>query len=64
MQREGSEEIQLDLIRDYRTNVDLYPSFQAYFREHQPAFLAVWGKNDGALLPAGAEAYARDQSEA
>ncbi|MBE5102335.1 alpha/beta fold hydrolase [Priestia aryabhattai] len=55
-----AEEIQLDLIRDYRTNVDLYPDFQAYFRKYQPQFLAVWGKNDPFFLPAGAEAYKRD----
>jgi len=55
-----AQEIQLDLILDYRTNVKLYPEFQAYFRQHQPPLLAVWGKNDPAFLPAGAEAYKRD----
>jgi pimeloyl-ACP methyl ester carboxylesterase len=60
MSRPEAEEIQLDLIGDYRTNVDLYPDFQAYFRKYQPHFLAVWGKNDPAFLPAGAEAYKRD----
>lgn len=60
MSRPEAEEIQLDLIGDYRTNVDLYPDFQAYFRKYQPRFLAVWGKNDPAFLPAGAEAYKRD----
>ena len=38
----------------------LYPSFQAYLREHQPRFLAIWGRNDPFFLPAGAEAYRRD----
>jgi len=60
MSRPEAEEIQLDLIGDYKTNVDLYPDFQAYFRKYQPKFLAVWGKNDPAFLPAGAEAYKRD----
>ncbi len=60
MSRPDAEEIQLDLIRDYRTNVELYPMFQAYFREHQPPLLAVWGRHDPAFLPAGAEAYKRD----
>ncbi len=41
MGREGAEEIQLDLILDYRSNVALYPAFQSYFREHRPPFLAV-----------------------
>jgi pimeloyl-ACP methyl ester carboxylesterase len=60
MARPGAEEIQLDLIRDYRNNVALYPSFQSYFREHQPPFLAAWGRHDPAFIPAGAEAYKRD----
>jgi pimeloyl-ACP methyl ester carboxylesterase len=60
MARPGADEIQLDLILDYRRNVALYPSFQAYFREKQPPFLAAWGKNDPAFIPAGAHAYRRD----
>jgi pimeloyl-ACP methyl ester carboxylesterase len=58
--RPGMDEIQLDLILDYRSNVALYPKFQAYFRDHQPKLLAVWGKNDPHFLPVGAEAYRRD----
>jgi pimeloyl-ACP methyl ester carboxylesterase len=64
MARLGAEEIQLDLILDYRSNVALYPSFQGYFREKQPPFLAAWGKNDPAFLPAGANAYRRDLPKA
>lgn len=60
MARPDAEEIQLDLIYDYRSNVERYPAFQSYFREHQPPFLAVWGRHDPAFLPAGAEAYKRD----
>ncbi|CUX70932.1 MULTISPECIES: alpha/beta fold hydrolase [Agrobacterium] len=60
MSRPGAEDIQLDLILDYRTNIDRYGEFQAYFRDHQPPFLAVWGRHDPAFLPAGAEAYKRD----
>lgn len=64
MARPGAEEIQLDLILDYRRNVALYPSFQSYFREHRPPFLAVWGRHDPAFLPAGAVAYQRDLPDA
>lgn len=64
MARPGAEEIQLDLIRDYRTNVGLYPDFQAYFRAHRPPLLATWGRHDPAFIPAGAEAYKRDLPEA
>ncbi len=60
MHRPEAQEIQLDLILSYRTNVALYPAFQAYFREHRPPLLAVWGKNDPFFLPPGAEAYRRD----
>jgi pimeloyl-ACP methyl ester carboxylesterase len=60
MGRPGADEIQLDLVLDYRSNVALYPSFQTYFRERQPPFLAAWGKNDPAFIPAGAHAYRRD----
>jgi pimeloyl-ACP methyl ester carboxylesterase len=58
--RKGADEIQLDLFLDYQSNVALYPTFQAYFRKHQPRFLAVWGKNDPFFLPPGAEAFKRD----
>ena len=64
MGRPGAEEIQLDLILDYRSNVALYPAFQAYFREHRPPLLAVWGRHDPAFLPAGALAYRRDLPDA
>lgn len=64
MHRPGAREIQLDLILSYRTNVALYPQFQAYFREHRPPLLAVWGQNDPFFLPPGAEAYRRDLPEA
>jgi pimeloyl-ACP methyl ester carboxylesterase len=60
MARPGAEEIQLDLIGDYKSNVALYPEFQAYFRQYQPPLLAIWGKHDPAFVPAGAQAYARD----
>lgn len=46
LQRPGQQKIQLDLFRDYATNVELYPKFQEYFRTSQIPLLAVWGKND------------------
>ena len=58
--RPNAETVQLDLFGDYQSNVALYPTFQAYFREHQPPFLAVWGQNDPFFLPPGAEAFKRD----
>jgi pimeloyl-ACP methyl ester carboxylesterase len=58
--RPGADEVQLDLLGDYQSNVALYPTFQQYFRTHQPPFLAVWGQHDPFFLPAGAEAFKRD----
>jgi pimeloyl-ACP methyl ester carboxylesterase len=62
--RLGADEVQLDLFGDYKSNVALYPAFQAYFRTHKPPFLAVWGRNDPFFLPAGAEAFTRDMPDA
>ena len=64
MARPGIDDIQLDLILDYRSNVALYPQFQSYLRAHQPKLLAAWGRNDAHFLPAGAQAYARDLPDA
>ena len=58
--RPGAHEIQLDLFGDYKSNVALYPEFQAYFRKHKPRLLAIWGRNDPFFLPPGAEAFKRD----
>jgi pimeloyl-ACP methyl ester carboxylesterase len=62
--RSGATDLQLDLFGDYKSNVALYPTFQAYFRAHKPPFLAVWGRNDPFFLPAGAEAFKRDIPDA
>lgn len=62
--RAGADEIQLDLLGDYKSNVALYPTFQDYFRTHKPRLLAAWGKNDPFFLPAGAKAFRRDIPEA
>ncbi|UGX97969.1 alpha/beta hydrolase [Bradyrhizobium barranii subsp. barranii] len=58
--RPGNDEIQLDLLLDYRSNVALYDTIQAYLRQHQPPLLVVWGKNDPFFIPPGAEAFKRD----
>ncbi len=60
LDRPGNREIQLDLFYDYRTNIPLYPAFQAFFRKYQPPTLIVWGKNDVIFPPEGAAPYPRD----
>lgn len=64
MARPENDEIQLDLLLDYASNVELYPEFQSYFRTHRPPLLAVWGKHDPFFLPPGAEAFTRDVPDA
>lgn len=60
LDREGNNEIQLDLFLSYGSNPPLYPKWQEYFRKHQPPMLIVWGKNDQIFPAAGAEPYRRD----
>jgi pimeloyl-ACP methyl ester carboxylesterase len=60
LDRPGNAEIQLDLFYSYRTNVPLYPEFQAFFRQYQPPTLIVWGKNDFIFPPERAAPYPRD----
>ncbi len=58
--RPGNDELQLDLLMDYGSNVVLYPKVQQYLRTAKPPVLAVWGRNDQTFVPAGAEAFRRD----
>jgi pimeloyl-ACP methyl ester carboxylesterase len=64
LDRPGNREVQLALFRDYPRNIDEYGKFQAYFREHQPPMLAVWGEHDDIFGPDGARAFRRDLPEA
>ena len=60
MDRPGNADIQLNIFYDYRTNLDVYPAFQEWFRKSQVPVLAVWGKHDQIFIPPGAEAFKRD----
>ena len=62
--RPGNADIQLDLFLDYANNVKLYPRFQEYFRTAQPRLLAIWGQHDPYFIPAGAQAFRRDNPKA
>jgi len=64
LDRPGNDSIQLELLFDYQHNVELYPHWQTYLREHQPPALIVWGENDPFFLPAGARAYLQDLKNA
>jgi pimeloyl-ACP methyl ester carboxylesterase len=60
LDRDGNQEIQLEMFYSYGTNPPLYPEWQAYLRKHQPPTLIVWGKNDEIFPAAGAHPYKRD----
>ena len=61
--RPGNKAIQLQLFYDYGSNPPLYPAWQAYFREHQPPTLVVWGQNDHIFPAKGAHPYKFDRFE-
>jgi pimeloyl-ACP methyl ester carboxylesterase len=60
LDRQGNDEIQLDLFLSYGSNQPLYAQWQEYFRKYQPPTLVVWGANDQIFPAAGAEPYKRD----
>ena len=64
LDRPGNDEIQLQLFRDYKTNLDVYPSAQECFRQTKVPLLAVWGANDPIFGPDGARAFQRDLPDA
>ena len=64
MQRPNAKRVQLDLFYDYRTNVELYPKWQAFLRDRQPRTIIFWGQHDIFFTPEGGEAYLIDLPDA
>jgi pimeloyl-ACP methyl ester carboxylesterase len=64
LSRPGNVEYQLDLFGDYRSNVELYPRFQQFFRDYRPPTLVAWGRYDPFFTTAGATAFQRDIPDA
>lgn len=64
LSKPGQREIQTALLYDYRTNVESYPEWQAWLRQHRPPTLVVWGRNDPSFTAPGAEAFKRDLPDA
>jgi pimeloyl-ACP methyl ester carboxylesterase len=60
LSRPGNKEVMADLLYDYRTNLERYPEWHAYFRRHQPPALIVWGRNDVIFPESGAYPYRND----
>ena len=62
--RPNAKRVQLDLLYDYRTNVEFYPKWQAFLRRRQPKTIIFWGQEDIFFTAAGGEAYLRDLPKA
>jgi pimeloyl-ACP methyl ester carboxylesterase len=52
--------IALALMEGLKENLQWFPKYQAYLREHQPPTLIVWGPQDGYMPEGAAKAYLRD----
>jgi pimeloyl-ACP methyl ester carboxylesterase len=64
LERRGARRFRMDLFHDDRTNVELYPQWQAFLRERRPETLILRGENDIIFTPEGGRAYLRDLPEA
>jgi pimeloyl-ACP methyl ester carboxylesterase len=56
--------IMVGLMEGLRDNLDWFPRYQAYLREHRPPTLIAWGPQDGYMPEASARAYLRDLPDA
>jgi pimeloyl-ACP methyl ester carboxylesterase len=60
----GRKEAQVALAFDYHSNVERYPAWQAWLREHRPPALITWGRDDPFFPEPGGRAYLRDLPDA
>ena len=60
----GRRDAQITLALDYHSNLELYPAWQRWLRDHQPPALIIWGRNDAFFPEPGARAYLRDLPDA
>jgi pimeloyl-ACP methyl ester carboxylesterase len=61
---ERRQEIAARIIYDLKDNLEWFPRYQAYLREHSPPTLILWGPQDGYMPEESARAYLRDLPEA
>jgi len=64
LDRPNARRVQLDFFYDYRTNVQLYPQWQAFLRDRQPRTIIFWGQDDIFFTREGGEAYLKDLPKA
>jgi pimeloyl-ACP methyl ester carboxylesterase len=60
LDRPNARRVQLDFFYDYRTNVALYPQWQAFLRKQQPKTIIFWGQDDIFFTREGGESYLKD----
>ncbi|PSJ62487.1 alpha/beta fold hydrolase [Kumtagia ephedrae] len=58
------KQIAVGLMEGLKENLDWFPRYQAYLREHRPPTLIVWGPHDGYMPEKSARAYLRDLPDA
>lgn len=56
--------VMVGLMEGLRENLEWFPRYQAYLREHRPPTLIVWGPQDGYMPEGSARAYLRDLPDA
>lgn len=56
--------VSVGLMEKLEQNLDWFPRYQAYLRDHRPPTLIVWGPQDGYMPEESAQAYRRDLPDA
>ncbi|AOO81546.1 alpha/beta fold hydrolase [Bosea vaviloviae] len=56
--------VSIGLMEKLEQNLEWFPRYQSYLREHQPPTLIVWGPEDGYMPAESARAYHRDLPDA
>ena len=56
--------LSVELMEKLEQNLEWFPRYQAYLREHHPPTLIVWGPEDGYMPAESARAYLRDLPDA
>jgi pimeloyl-ACP methyl ester carboxylesterase len=64
MSRPGNLDMQFEMNCTIKSNIEMFPTFQKYFRTHQPPALVIWGKYDPYYDVKEAQCYKRDLPDA
>lgn len=64
MSRPGNVDMQFQLNCTFKSNLEMYPAFQQYFRSSKPQALIIWGKFDAFFDVEEASCFRRDLPDA